>query len=137
MVGIIRDGEPRTSTSSFTQLVSAAAFQVQGHCSFTSTETVGIMRDGEPRTATSTFGFMSSEVHLPLQSKLYIFVSFEKYSAVSTPLRCIFKKRATSNTSHSIQKFNYLLQFHLWNSPSVSVRSPSTLYSSKTITIRI
>ena len=44
---------------------------------------------------------------------------------------------ATSNTSHSIQNFNYLLQLHLWNSPSVSVRSPSTLYSSKTITICI
>ena len=44
---------------------------------------------------------------------------------------------ATSNTSHSIHNFNYLLQFHLWNSPSVSVRSPSTLYSSKTITICI
>ena len=42
---------------------------------------------------------------------------------------------ATSNTSHSIQNFNYLLQLHLWNSPSVSVRSPSTLYSSKTVTI--
>ena len=40
-------------------------------------------------------------------------------------------------TSHSIQNFNYLLQLHLWNSPSVSVRSPSTLYSSKTITICI
>ena len=44
---------------------------------------------------------------------------------------------ATRNTSHSIQNFNYLLQLHLWNSPSVSVRSPSTLYSSKTITICI
>ena len=44
---------------------------------------------------------------------------------------------ATSNTSHSIQNFNYLLQLHLWNSPSVSVLSPSTLYSSKTITICI
>ena len=42
-----------------------------------------------------------------------------------------------SNTSHSIQNFNYLLQFRLWNSPSVSVRSPSTLYSGKTITICI
>jgi len=41
---------------------------------------------------------------------------------------------ATSNTSHSIQNFNYLLQFHLWNIPSVSVRSISTLYSSKTVT---
>ena len=41
--------------------------------------------------------------------------------------------------THRIQYkiFNYLLQFHLWNSPSVSVRSPSTLYSSKTITICI
>ena len=41
--------------------------------------------------------------------------------------------------THHIQykKFNYLLQLHLWNSPSVSVRSPSTLYSSKTITICI
>ena len=44
---------------------------------------------------------------------------------------------ATSNTSHSIQNVNYLLQLHLWNSPSVSVRFPSTLYSSKTITICI
>ena len=35
---------------------------------------------------------------------------------------------ATSNASHSIQNFNYLLQFHLWNSPSVSIRSLSTLY---------
>ena len=44
---------------------------------------------------------------------------------------------ATSNTSHSIQNYNYPFQFHLWNRPSVSVRSPSTLYSSKTITICI
>jgi len=34
---------------------------------------------------------------------------------------------SSSSTSHSIQNFNYLLQFHLWNSPSISVRSPSTL----------
>ena len=39
---------------------------------------------------------------------------------------------ATSNTSHSIQNFNYLLHCHLWNSHSVSVQSPSTLHSSKT-----
>ena len=42
---------------------------------------------------------------------------------------------ATSNTSHWIQNFNYLFQFHLWNSPWVSVQPPSTLYSSKTMTI--
>ena len=32
---------------------------------------------------------------------------------------------------------HYLLQFHFWNGPSVSVRSSSTLYSSKMIMIRI
>ena len=32
---------------------------------------------------------------------------------------------------------HYLLQFQLWNSRSLSVRSPSTFYSSKTITICI
>ena len=47
------------------------------------------------------------------------------------------KALATSNTWLPIQNFEYLLQFHLWNSRSVSVRSPSTLYSSKTITICI
>ena len=41
---------------------------------------------------------------------------------------------AINNTSHSRKNFNYLLQFHLWNIPSVSVRSVSTLYSSKTVT---
>ena len=46
-------------------------------------------------------------------------------------------EKETKSVWHSIQNFNYLLQFHLWNSPSVSVRSPSTLYSSKTITICI
>ena len=44
---------------------------------------------------------------------------------------------ATSNTSHSIQNVNYLLQFHLGNSPSLSVWSPWALYSSKTITVCI
>ena len=44
---------------------------------------------------------------------------------------------SASNTSHSVQNFNCLLQFHLWNSLSLSVRSPSTLCSSKTIRIRI
>ena len=34
------------------------------------------------------------------------------------------------HTSHSMQNVNYLLQFHLWNIPSLSVRSPSALYSS-------
>ena len=44
---------------------------------------------------------------------------------------------SSSSASHTIQYFNYLLQFHLWSSPSISVRSPSTLYSSKTIMICI
>ena len=51
------DGEPRTATSTFTQLLSSD--QVQ--CCFTSTETVRTIRDGEPRTFTSTFAqFLSS-----------------------------------------------------------------------------
>ena len=69
----IRDGEPRTATSTFTQLLNSWAAGVQ--CCLTSTETVRIItvqvqrcftstenirtiisiRDGEPRTATSTF----------------------------------------------------------------------------------
>ena len=54
-----------------------------------------------------------------------------------------YVSRAVRNNSNrqakqnSIQNFNYLLQFNLWNSPSLSVRSLSTLYSSKTITICI
>ena len=47
----IRDGEPRTATSTFTQLLSSEIVQ----CCFTSTETIKTIRDGEPRTATSTF----------------------------------------------------------------------------------
>ena len=46
----IRDREPRTATSTFTQLLSS----VQVHCRLiTSTETIRTVRDGEPRTATS------------------------------------------------------------------------------------
>ena len=48
-----------------------------------------------------------------------------------------FVGRASNIISHSIQNVNYLLQFHLWNSPPVSVQSPSTLYSSKTVMIHI
>ena len=50
----IRIGEPRTSTSTFTQLLISDC-----QCSFTSTETI---RDGEPRTATSTFTQLLSSV---------------------------------------------------------------------------
>ena len=80
---IIRDGEPRTATSTFTQLLNyvGSLFNValrpqepQGllwtrgpglthtqllrvavQCCFTSTETIRVIRDGELRTATSTF----------------------------------------------------------------------------------
>ena len=44
---------------------------------------------------------------------------------------------ATSNTVYSIQNFNYLLQFHLWNILSSSAWSPSISYSSKTVTVHI
>ena len=56
----IRDGEPRTTTSTFTQLLTSDQWLVQ--CCFTSTEAVSIIRDGgggggggEPRTANSNF----------------------------------------------------------------------------------
>ena len=48
--GLIRDGESRTATSTFTQLLSSVL-----QCCFTSTETTRLIRDGESRTATSTF----------------------------------------------------------------------------------
>ena len=47
----IMDGEPRTATSTFTQILRSEIIQ----CCFASTETVRTIRDGEPRTATSTF----------------------------------------------------------------------------------
>ena len=46
----MRNGRPRTATSTFTQLLRFVL-----PCCFTSTETVRTIRDGEPRTATSTF----------------------------------------------------------------------------------
>ena len=78
---IVRDGEPRTPTSTFTRLLSSEPTrfcwpltlqsslpsiypQVQVQCCFTSTETVRTIRDGEPRTSTSTFTQLpSSETH--------------------------------------------------------------------------
>ena len=49
--GYIEDEVPRTSTSTFTQLLSFETFRV---C-FTSKETIGTIRDGELWTSTSTF----------------------------------------------------------------------------------
>ena len=43
---LIRDGEPRTSTSTFTQLLSSALGLLLLKCCFTSTETVGLLRTG-------------------------------------------------------------------------------------------
>ena len=61
----IRDGEPRRSTSAFTQpRSSGCAVQVQ--CWFTSTETVSTVRDAEPRTPTSFFSQLLSSHH-PVQ----------------------------------------------------------------------
>ena len=66
-VGTVRDGEPRTATSTFTLLLSSEILQ----CCFTSTEAVWTIRDGEPRTATSTFTqLLSSEIHI--QSIVYL-----------------------------------------------------------------
>ena len=57
----IRDGEPRTATSTFTQLLSSDMLIQVKYCS-TSTETIRTIRDGEPRTPTSIFTqLLSSE----------------------------------------------------------------------------
>ena len=48
-IRLIRDGEPKTATSTVTQLLSSLL-----QCCFTFTETIRLIRDGEPKTATST-----------------------------------------------------------------------------------
>ena len=59
--GLLGTREPRTATSTFTQLLSSGIRRVQ--CCFTSTETERTIRDGEPRTSTCTFTQLpSSEV---------------------------------------------------------------------------
>ena len=54
-VRTIRDGEPRTATSTSTQLLRSMRGFTEVTSCFTSTETVWTVRDGEPRTSTSTF----------------------------------------------------------------------------------
>ena len=54
----IRDGEPRTATSTFTHLLRSVL-----QCYFASTETIRAIRDGEPMTATSTFTQLLSSAH--------------------------------------------------------------------------
>ena len=58
----IRDGEPRTATSTFTQLLSSVPW-VQVQCCFMFTETIRTIRDAEPTTATSTFTQLLSSEH--------------------------------------------------------------------------
>ena len=55
-VQTFRDGDPKTATSSFTQLLCSVQSPFTSvQCCFTFTETIRTVRDGEPRTATSTF----------------------------------------------------------------------------------
>ena len=67
---VIRDGCPRTATSTFTQLLSSVRVLCPELCSssmllFTATKTVWtIIRDGCPRTATSTFTQLLSSVRV-------------------------------------------------------------------------
>ena len=58
----VRDGDPRTAISIFTQLLSGSVIL----CSviLTSTETIRTIRDGKPRTATSTFTQLLSSLPL-------------------------------------------------------------------------
>ena len=45
---LIRDGEPRRATSTFTQLLSSEGRSWLVECCFTSTETVGLLGTGNP-----------------------------------------------------------------------------------------
>ena len=59
----MEDREPRTATSTFTQILSSAVL-LKFKCYLTSTETIRTMEDREPRTATSTFTqLLRSYVH--------------------------------------------------------------------------
>ena len=69
-----------------------------------------------------------------IQSAAARHVSKTKYLTTLPPYS---SNSALAASNASIQNFNYLLQFYLWYIPSVSVRSPSTLHSNKTVTIRI
>ena len=56
------DREPRTATSTFTQLLSSENRSTFVPCCFTSTEALRTVRDGEPRTTTFSFAqLLSSE----------------------------------------------------------------------------
>ena len=59
----IRDWEPRTATSTFTQFLSSDR-RYFILCCFSSTKTIRLIRDGEPRTATSTFTQLSLSLSL-------------------------------------------------------------------------
>ena len=72
-IRIIRDGEPRTSTSTFTQLLNSPPTMVQVQCCFTPTETVRAIMDGEPRTSTSTFTQLLSS-NLGCSSSVLLYV---------------------------------------------------------------
>ena len=67
-------GEPRTSTSNFTQLLSSDSFTFV-QCCFTSTETIRTIRDGEPRTASSTFTQLQTSAAIDRTWPLFLRVS--------------------------------------------------------------
>ena len=67
----IRDMEPRTATSTFTQLLSSVFGKVQVQCFFTYTETIRTIRDMEPRTASSTFTQLLSSVFGKVQVQCF------------------------------------------------------------------
>ena len=73
-VRLVRDGEPRTATSTFTQILSSAMeSSLLLKCCFTPTETVRLIRDGEPRTASSIFTqLLNSVASLKLPRRLHV-----------------------------------------------------------------
>ena len=93
----IRDGEPRSATSTFTQLLgSVSLFRVQVQCCFMSTETERTIRDGEPRTATSTFTQL-----LRSEERTALFILFKSFLEPKTWPHQPQSKAATSKTQNT------------------------------------
>ena len=111
----IRGGEPRTTTSTFTQLLTSDAMFVQ--CCFTSTETtLRSIRGGEPRTSTSTF------TQLLTSDAMFVQCCF---TSTETTLRSIRGGEPRTSTS----TFTQLLSSDLISQHTSPIRTGAAQYT--------
>ena len=89
-VGTIRDGEPRTTIWTFTQLLSSETLTASSssHVALRPQRPCGHLREGEPRTATSTFTqLLCSADILTSLTDLYCSHPTVQFAATNTRLR--------------------------------------------------